>query len=35
MQLLSDLENLGKIIIEKVYKKFNVKLNWEVKIIGE
>ena len=31
----SDLENLGKIIIEKVYKKFNVKLNWEVKIIGE
>ena len=31
----SDLENLGKIIIEKVYKKFNVNLNWEVKIIGE
>ena len=31
----SDLENLGKIIIEKVYKKFSVKLNWEVKIIGE
>ncbi len=31
----SDLETLGKIIIEKVYKKFNVKLNWEVKIIGE
>ena len=31
----TDLETLGKIIIEKVYKKFNVKLNWEVKIIGE
>ncbi len=31
----SDLECLGKIIIEKVYKKFNIKLDWEVKIIGE
>ena len=31
----SDLENLGKIIIEKVYKKFDIKLDWEVKIIGD
>jgi len=31
----SDIENLGKIIIEKVFKKFAVKLDWEVKIIGE
>ena len=30
-----DLENLGKIIIEKVYNKFDIKLDWEVKIIGE
>ena len=29
------IENLGKIIVEKVYAKFNVKLEWEVKIIGE
>ena len=31
----SDIENLGKSIVEKVYSKFNVKLEWEVKIIGE
>ena len=31
----SDLENLGKIIIDKVYKKFDIKLDWEVKIIGD
>ncbi len=31
----SDLENLGKLIIEKVYNKFNIKLDWEVKIIGD
>ncbi len=31
----SDLENLGKLIIEKVYNKFDIKLDWEVKIIGE
>ncbi len=31
----SDLENLGKKIIDKVHNKFNILLNWEVKIIGE
>ncbi len=31
----SDLENLGKLIIEKVYNKFDVKLDWEIKIIGD
>ena len=31
----SDIENLGKKIIEKVFNKFNIKLEWEVKIIGE
>ena len=31
----TDIENLGKSIVEKVYAKFNVKLEWEVKIIGE
>ena len=31
----SDLENLGKIVIDKVYNKFNIKLDWEVKIIGD
>ena len=31
----TDIENLGKSIVEKVYTKFNVKLEWEVKIIGE
>ena len=31
----SDLENLGKMIIEKVYQKFSITLEWEVKIIGE
>ena len=31
----ADIENLGKSIVEKVYAKFNVKLEWEVKIIGE
>ena len=31
----SDIESLGKLIIEKVYKKFNIKLDWEVKIIGD
>jgi UDP-N-acetylenolpyruvoylglucosamine reductase len=25
---------LGKIIIDKVYNKYNIKLEWEVKIIG-
>ncbi len=31
----SDLENLGKLVIEKVYDKFDIKLDWEVKIIGD
>ena len=31
----SDLENLGKLVIDKVYKKFGIKLDWEVKIIGD
>ncbi len=31
----NDIENLGKIIIDKVYGKFNIKLEWEIKIIGE
>ena len=30
----SDLENLGKLVIEKVYNKFNIILDWEIKIIG-
>ncbi len=30
-----DLENLGKMIIDKVYKKFDIKLEWEIKIIGD
>jgi len=31
----SDLEDLGKLVIERVYNKFNIKLDWEVKIIGD
>ncbi len=31
----SDLENLGKSVIEKVYNKFAIKLDWEIKIIGD
>lgn len=31
----SQIEELGKIIIDKVYKKFNIKLEWEIKIIGD
>ena len=31
----SNIENLGKIIIEKVYKKFEITLDWEIKIIGD
>ena len=30
----SQIEELGKRIIDKVYLKFNVKLEWEIKIIG-
>ena len=29
------IEDLGKMIIERVYKKFNILLEWEIKIIGE
>jgi len=31
----SDIEQLGKKIIDKVYDKFNIVLDWEVKIIGD
>ena len=30
----SDIENLGNKIIDKVYNEFNIKLEWEIKIIG-
>lgn len=30
-----DIETLGKYIQEKVYKKFNLFLEWEIKIIGD
>ena len=30
----TQIEELGNIIIDKVYNKFNIKLEWEVKIIG-
>ena len=29
------IEDLGKLIIEKVYKKFQILLEWEIKIVGE
>ena len=29
-----DVEDLGMIIIDKVKKKFGIKLNWEIKIVG-
>ena len=29
-----DVEDLGKIIIDKVKKKFGIKLNWKIKIVG-
>ena len=31
----TDIENLGKQVIDKVYKKFNIILDWEIKIIGD
>ena len=31
----SDLETLGKLIIEKVNEKFQIQLDWEIKIIGD
>ena len=30
----SQIEDLGNIIIEKVYNNFNIKLEWEIKILG-
>ena len=30
----SEIEHLGLMIIDKVYSKFNIKLEWEIKIIG-
>ena len=30
-----DIEDLGKLIIDKVYEKFQIVLEWEIKIIGE
>ena len=30
----SQIEELGEIIIDRVYKKFDIKLEWEIKIIG-
>ncbi len=31
----TDIEELGKIIKEKVFQKFNIILDWEIKIIGD
>ncbi len=31
----TDIEHLGKQVVEKVYKKFNIVLDWEIKIIGD
>ena len=31
----SQIEKLGNEIIEKVYNKFKIKLEWEIKIIGK
>ena len=30
-----DIETLGKIVKDRVLKKLNVTLDWEIKIIGE
>ena len=30
----SQIEDLGSTIIDKVYHKFNISLDWEIKIIG-
>ena len=29
------IEELGKLVIEKVFHKFQINLEWEIKIIGE
>ena len=31
----NQIEELGNKIIEKVYDKFKIKLEWEIKIIGQ
>ena len=31
----SQIEKLGSIVIDRVYNKFNVKLEWEIKLIGK
>ena len=31
----TDIENLGKQVVDKVYNKFNIILDWEIKIIGD
>ena len=33
--LAKEIEDLGTIIKERVYKKFNIELKWEIKIIGD
>ena len=30
----SQIERLGNLVIEKVYKKFHIKLEWEIHIMG-
>ena len=30
-----DIEQLGKKIIEKVFDKFNILLDWEIKLVGD
>jgi len=30
----NQIENLGKIIIDKVFEKFQIRLDWEIKILG-
>ena len=31
----TDIEQLGKIIVDKVFKKFNILLDWEIKVLGD
>jgi UDP-N-acetylenolpyruvoylglucosamine reductase len=31
----SNIEDLGNLVIDKVYQKYGIKLEWEVKIIGD
>ena len=32
---VSQIEELGSIVIDRVYNKFNIKLEWEIKLIGK